>query len=344
MVCMGNKNTLDFMVRLLEAEVPDLVVFTGDNVNGQSSSDVRAAILRYSRPVVDRRIPWAMVYGDHDDEGDLTREEMFQTIQEIPYALTEKGPVDVSGVGNYVVKIYKNISEETREEQSSGRQIRAPQQEHAFTLYFLDSHSQSNAGPGVYNHINQDQLDWLLMASRSFSVVKDGKEQSKPNAIAFVHAPIPEYNELELGGRPRAIMGDKRETVSSAPSEVVQGKIFETFRKGEFCLTSNQVVIDQFPYPITPYATIHKCSWRYQACYLWKKPRKRLLLQSGWRRLMLWRRDGLCTTTLLCTYGASHLNWPRRARVFELRDSTVTTWKRLDDDKLSMLHFETLVF
>ncbi|RUS30347.1 hypothetical protein BC938DRAFT_479506 [Jimgerdemannia flammicorona] len=310
MVCMGNKNTLDFMVRLLEAEVPDLVVFTGDNVNGQSSSDVRAAILRYSRPVVDRRIPWAMVYGDHDDEGDLTREEMFQTIQEIPYALTEKGPVDVSGVGNYVVKIYKNISEETREEQSSGRQIRAPQQEHAFTLYFLDSHSQSNAGPGVYNHINQDQLDWLLMASRSFSVVKDGKEQSKPNAIAFVHAPIPEYNELELGGRPRAIMGDKRETVSSAPSEVVQGKIFETFRKaGDIKLaTCGKNHVNDYCFNLDGVALCYGGGMGYG------------------------------------TYGASHLNWPRRARVFELRDSTVTTWKRLDDDKLSMLHFETLVF
>ena len=58
MPCLGDKNTLDFMIRLLDDENPDLVVFTGDNINGESTSDARTAILKYSWPVVERQIPW----------------------------------------------------------------------------------------------------------------------------------------------------------------------------------------------------------------------------------------------------------------------------------------------
>lgn len=43
-------------------------------------------------------------------------------------------------------------------------------------------------------------------------------------------------------------------------------------------------------------------------------------------------------------YGAGHLGWPRRARVWHIEDEgyTIRTWKRLDDDKLTMLHYQTL--
>jgi predicted MPP superfamily phosphohydrolase len=39
MTCTGDINTSEMMERVLEAERPDLVVFTGDNVNGMTSND-----------------------------------------------------------------------------------------------------------------------------------------------------------------------------------------------------------------------------------------------------------------------------------------------------------------
>lgn len=43
-------------------------------------------------------------------------------------------------------------------------------------------------------------------------------------------------------------------------------------------------------------------------------------------------------------YGAEHLGWPRRSRIFKISDfgSTISTWKRLHNDKLSMIHYQTL--
>lgn len=43
-------------------------------------------------------------------------------------------------------------------------------------------------------------------------------------------------------------------------------------------------------------------------------------------------------------YGAEHLGWPRRARLFAISDfgSTIRTWKRVFTDDLPMIHFQTL--
>jgi hypothetical protein len=43
-------------------------------------------------------------------------------------------------------------------------------------------------------------------------------------------------------------------------------------------------------------------------------------------------------------YGAEHLGWPRRSRIIKIEDfgETVVTWKRLFNDKLSMIHYQTL--
>jgi DNA repair exonuclease SbcCD nuclease subunit len=52
---------------VLEAEKPDFVVFTGDQLNGQDSTwDARSVLAKFSREVADRGIPWAAVFGNHD--------------------------------------------------------------------------------------------------------------------------------------------------------------------------------------------------------------------------------------------------------------------------------------
>ena len=42
MSCTGDINTLEMMERMLDAERPDLVVFSGDNVDGITSNDAYA--------------------------------------------------------------------------------------------------------------------------------------------------------------------------------------------------------------------------------------------------------------------------------------------------------------
>lgn len=96
-------NTTDFIARVLDAERPNLAVFTGDNVSGPL--DAEWAIEEFSAPCVERGIPWAAVFGNHDSEGNLDNTEMMQVITNLPYAVSSAGPADVDGVGNYILEL-----------------------------------------------------------------------------------------------------------------------------------------------------------------------------------------------------------------------------------------------
>lgn len=61
---------------------------------------------RFAQPVIDRQIPWALVFGNHDDQDDYSRAELMNAASHMPYSLSRAGPADVDGVGNYLLKIY----------------------------------------------------------------------------------------------------------------------------------------------------------------------------------------------------------------------------------------------
>ncbi|KAF7309823.1 AIP3 domain-containing protein [Mycena indigotica] len=209
---------------MLDIEKPDLVVFSGDQLNGQGTSwDSKSVLAKFSREVASRGIPWAVVFGNHDeDSGAIAKEEQVKLMKALPYSLVEAGPKDIHGVGNYVLKV---LSAD-------------PSKMHLLTLYFLDSGSYSRGfynlwgwfTPTAYDWIRQSQIDWFMQESASIKPIerpfnpdrtKDlghvwrrqradqlvpqiGK-LAKPNALMFFHMPLPEtYNKADTGsnGRP----------------------------------------------------------------------------------------------------------------------------------------------
>ena len=49
--------------------------------------------------------PWALIFGNHDDQDDYSRAKLMSAVTRMPYSLSRAGPADVDGVGNYVLKI-----------------------------------------------------------------------------------------------------------------------------------------------------------------------------------------------------------------------------------------------
>ena len=99
--------TISLLERVLDQEKPDLVVFTGDQLNGQSTSwDAKTVLAKFARAVTDRQIPWAAVFGNHDDEDGDSRTAQLRYMQALPYSLVQPGPKDIHGVGNYILKVY----------------------------------------------------------------------------------------------------------------------------------------------------------------------------------------------------------------------------------------------
>jgi metallophosphoesterase superfamily enzyme len=105
--CKHSDNlTSTLLGRVLDAEKPSLVVFTGDQLNGRGTSwDPRSVLAKFASAVTDRKIPWAAVFGNHDDGHAVNKDEQMKMMRALPYSLVEPGPKDVHGVGNYVLKV-----------------------------------------------------------------------------------------------------------------------------------------------------------------------------------------------------------------------------------------------
>jgi hypothetical protein len=176
--CEADPRTLEFVERLLEDEKPDFIVLSGDQVNGDTAPDAQSAIYKYSELFARHKIPYAGIFGNHDDEGNLNRAESMAIMDGLPYSLSTAGPEDVEGVGNYVVEILG----------------RGSTSHSALTLYMLDTHSYSPEEKKYhgYDWLKQSQIDWFKSTSQSLK--RKHKEYTHIHMdLAFIHIPLPEY-------------------------------------------------------------------------------------------------------------------------------------------------------
>jgi len=174
---LEDARSLDLMERILDAEAPDLVVLTGDILEGSLASDPSQAYRSVFGPMERRGVPWAAVFGNHDDEGASSRAELLALQQSHRLCLTEAGPPGVTGVSNYVLRV---LSPKTDRIQAA--------------LYFLDSNAYNSLGVGDYAWIAHDQIAWYLKAAQGFRR-EWGEQPQRIPALAFFHIPIPEYQE-----------------------------------------------------------------------------------------------------------------------------------------------------
>ena len=187
-------SALEIMSKVIKEEKPDLVVLTGDIV---ISNETRMAWLSLSRVMIDAKVPWAVTFGNHDIEYELTGDQIMKILNVMPYSLTENGTENVSGNGNYILKIQSSKSSKT-----------------AAILYLFDSHSAyPNGQKGEWDYIKFDQIEWYR--EQSNKLVKANGSSPMP-ALAFFHIPLPEYKEIKS-----TMVGIQQETVT--PSYINSG-------------------------------------------------------------------------------------------------------------------------
>lgn len=176
--CEADPRTMAFVNRLLDEEKPDFVVLSGDQVNGDTAPDAQTAIFKYSSLFASRKIPYAGIFGNHDDEGNLDRAASMAIMDGLPYSLSTSGPSDVEGVGNYYVEILG----------------RGSTTHSALTLYLLDTHSYSPDEKHFrgYDWLKPSQIDWFTSTSQSLERKHNEYSHIHMN-LAFIHIPLPEY-------------------------------------------------------------------------------------------------------------------------------------------------------
>ncbi|KRE50147.1 metallophosphoesterase family protein [Paenibacillus sp. Soil724D2] len=195
-----DQQTRRLMEEVLDAEHPDLVVFTGDVIytgNGASGEPVCEQPHQAFRDAVhtaeSRGIPWAVVFGNHDTETTITRDELMHTVLEHPHTVTKRGPEEINGVGNYTLSISG----------SDGQTAAA--------LYFFDSGDRSPLPIQGYDWIRSNQIDWYREESRK--IQSSIGAQAYPS-LAFFHIPLPEYKQVWENG---TCYGNKFENVCCSP-------------------------------------------------------------------------------------------------------------------------------
>ena len=123
-------------------------------------------------------------------------------LQDLPFSLSQPGPEEVAGVGNYYLQVF-----------GPGKSERP-----ISTIYFLDSHGQrpSKVKDPDYDSIKQSQIDWFTTTSRALQKTHNDNEDSHHPfhiSLAFMHIPLPEYADPNL-----ILRGGHRREPTEGPS------------------------------------------------------------------------------------------------------------------------------
>ena len=178
-------DTVRLIRMALDAEKPDLVVFTGDQIYGihpalWSEKSVRRVLTALLSPVVDSGIPFTVTNGNHDEECGIPNRALNEIYASFPgFVPGEKR--DENDPGTFRLPVYDEKGNV------------------CFDIFVFDTHG--SAYGGEKNGVNDDQLAWFEK--------RRGAEREDhgrlPPALVFQHIPIPEFykiiNEVGRGTR-----------------------------------------------------------------------------------------------------------------------------------------------
>ncbi|XP_022929866.1 probable inactive purple acid phosphatase 29 isoform X1 [Cucurbita moschata] len=198
-------NTTAFVRRMILAEKPDFIVFTGDNIFGFDATDAAKSLEAAFGPAIASNIPWAAVLGNHDQESTLSREGVMKHIVGLKNTLSRVNPSEVNpidGFGNYNLEV-------------GGVQGSAFQNKSVLNLYFLDSGDYSTV-PGIFGYgwIKASQQFWFQLTSANLKrayMSKPLPQKSAAPGLAYFHIPLPEFSRFDASN----YTGVRQEGISS---------------------------------------------------------------------------------------------------------------------------------
>lgn len=168
-----NDSTIQLMKYVIKTEKPDLVVFTGDVV---VSSGAAKAWKEITQPLTELKVPFAVTFGNHDTETDITKQKALEIIQTNPFNVTTNAGKTIDGVGNCALPIKSTEGENDK-----------------WVLYMFDSQAYAHLPDTLikgYDWIRNSQIQWYRNQSATYT--KANKNNALPS-LAFFHIPTPEF-------------------------------------------------------------------------------------------------------------------------------------------------------
>lgn len=211
---------------LLDSVKPDLLLVLGDMV-WRDAMDSPENMRKFLKPVFSvvekRNIPWAHVFGNHDNDYINSAGFSQQAVyEEFPLNLTKRGPEDIHGIGNFVLPVLSENGEDI-----------------IYNIWCLDSHDSLNDfmrefklgdpenkwdkqcvyptclhdwGQG-YDTLNFDQLMWYWQSS----VELEKYAGHRIPGLMAMHIALPEYVIAYKNTAESYYEGTRREGVGCSP-------------------------------------------------------------------------------------------------------------------------------
>lgn len=180
------EETLNVLRQCLEKTNPDLLVITGDIVNGYwdelTYDYVEKIIRRVIEPIEEKNVPLAVVFGNHDSELGFHRE--IQMCHYLKYRNCRAclNAEEMYGCGTYNLTIKSSKSDKD-----------------AFNIWLFDSNDyprDENCIPlAGYDFVHPDQIAWY---EKTAKLLKDNNGGEPLPSILFQHIPVQqEYDVIE---------------------------------------------------------------------------------------------------------------------------------------------------
>lgn len=215
------KKLLEDTVKMVQ---PDLIVLTGDNISGGSTTTkviTRAAINEFMSIFEKAGIPTAAVFGNHDDESALADKDFQMSVYESYDCFVGYNEGDIiPGVGTYNLPILSSDASRV-----------------AFNIWMTDSGTYNSENDlGGYACTTKEQIAWYVEKSNELKAQNGG---TPVPSINFQHIIVPEIYDALVeceAGTPNSISrGDKFLTLP----EGVDGALHENpcppnYNNGQF--------------------------------------------------------------------------------------------------------------
>ena len=208
-----NYRVTEGLEALLVETRPDFVMLGGDQcIEADNIPQAAELLSEVIRPVLDRKLPWAAVFGNHDNEVGLPVREEEAAYLTIPGCMNSIHPDPSFGAGNFCLKLYS----------CDGDRL-------LYDLFALDSHREIDDYIDLF-HMEKDTRfilpehfgDGATNASPTFeqamwyyetSKAIEAQEGRKIPAVMFMHIPLPEFLQIARNPEECGAVGNKRETL-----------------------------------------------------------------------------------------------------------------------------------
>lgn len=172
---------------------PDLIVLTGDNILGNHINDapignwqnvkskkgtlkrMKKALGYLLKPIEKRKIPFAFVYGNHDDRNCISKKEQAEIYATYDYCVPYNLTVDNVDCDTYNVPIYSSNSDKI-----------------AYNIWMMDSAGCDDNGDNGFEYVKPEAIEWYEKQSEMLE-----KENGEPvMSLMFQHIPVPQTKSL----------------------------------------------------------------------------------------------------------------------------------------------------